>query len=212
VRLASLLDSRVREYTSKELAWNTWPDLERLFERPGVGDAWWCWCTHHHVSSYSTAENKQPRSRAERAVKNRERKAELVKNGRAHGILVYSDREPVGWCQYGPREELPRIDNSRNYRNLASEEDRQRLWRITCFVVDKNFREKGVASAALRAAIESIRNKGGGLVEAIPVSKTDQGPGYMCTGTVSMFEKAGFKIAAPFGDGRTTTVLMRRTI
>jgi len=145
-------------------------------------------------------------------VKNRERKAELVKNGRAHGILVYSDREPVGWCQYGPREELPRIDNSRNYRNLASEEDRQRLWRITCFVVDKNFREKGVASAALRAAIESIRNKGGGLVEAIPVSKTDQGPGYMCTGTVSMFEKAGFKIAAPFGDGRTTTVLMRRTI
>ncbi len=206
------MDSRVREYTSKELSWNTWADLERLFEKPGVGDAWWCWCTHHHVSSYSTAENRQPRSRAERAVKNREHKAELVKNGRAHGILVYSALEPIGWCQYGPREELPRIDNSRNYRNLASEENRERLWRITCFVVDKNYRKSGVASAALKAALESIRNKGGGLVEAVPVSKTDQGAGYMCTGTVSMFEKAGFKTVALFRDGRTTTVLMRSTI
>jgi ribosomal protein S18 acetylase RimI-like enzyme len=86
------------------------------------------------------------------------------------------------------------------------------MWRITCFVVDKNHRKSGVATVALRAALESIRNHGGGLVEAIPVSRTDQGPGYMYTGTVSMFEKAGFKTIGPFGAGRTTTVLMRRTI
>src|SRR6266436_1992287 len=54
----------------------------------------------------------------------------------------------------------------------------KRLWRITCFVVDKNYRKSGVASTALKAALESIGHKGGGLVEAIPVSKTDQGPGY----------------------------------
>ncbi len=206
------MDPKAWEYTSKELSGNTWPDLERLFEKSGIGDAWWCWCMHHHVSSYSMPESKQPRTRAQRAVGNRRRKAELVKQGRAHGILVYADGEPVGWCQYGPREELPRVDNSRKYRNLAPEDSRERLWRITCFVVDKKYRKSGVASAALNTALESIRNKGGGLVEAIPVSKTDQGPGYMCTGTVSMFEKAGFKIVAPFGNGRTTTVVMRRTI
>ncbi len=88
----------------------------------------------------------------------------------------------------------------------------EKLWRITCFVVDENYRKSGVAGTALKAALESIRNRGGGLVEAIPVSKTDQGPGYMYTGTVSMFENAGFKIIAPLASGRTATVVMRKTI
>src|SRR5207249_10767832 len=101
---------------------------------------------------------------------------------------------------------------NRKYRNLAPEDSRKRLWIISCFGVDKKYRKSSVASAAINTALESIRNKGGGLVEAIPVSKTDQGPGYMCTGTASMFEKAGFKVVAPFGNGRTTTVVMRRTI
>ena len=174
--------------------------------RGGVGAQTIMW------ASYSPPENKQPRSRVDRAVTNRQQKEKLVKNGRAHGVIVYANGEPVGWCQYGPREELPRVDHSRNYRNLAPKDKTGRLWRITCFVVDKNYRKSSVASTALEVALESIRNNGGGLVKAIPVSKTDQGPGYMHTGTVSMFEKAGFKIVAPFASGRTATVLMRRTI
>ena len=69
-----------------------------------------------------------------------------------------------------------------------------------------------MASTALKAALESIRKKGGGLVEAYPVSKTDQGSNYLYSGTVTMFEKAGFKLVAPLGEGRTTTVVVRRTI
>ena len=49
-------------------------------------------------------------------------------------------------------------------------------------------------------------------MEAIPVSKTDQGSGYMYTGTVSMFEKVVFKIVWPFGTGRSATVVMRGRI
>ena len=206
------MTSEVSEYTSKELSARTWPDLARLFEKPEIGDAWWCWCTFHHVESYSAPENAQPRTRSKTAVRNRTQKETLVKNGRAHGVIVYANREPVGWCQYGPREELPRVDHSRTYRNLATTDEKKKLWRITCFVVDKNYRKSGVASTALKAALEGIRNKGGGLVEAISVSRTDQGPGYMYTGTVSMFQKAGFKTVGPFGTGRTTTVVMRRTI
>ena len=145
-------------------------------------------------------------------MNNRRQKEKLVKNGLAHGVIVYSDAEPVGWCQYGSREELPRIDHTRNYRNLGPKDKTEKHWRITCFVVDKNFRRSGVASTALKGALEGIRKRGGGLVEAIPVSKTDQGPGYMCSGRVSMFEKAGFKIVAPFASGRTATVLMRKTV
>lgn len=166
----------------------------------------------HHHGPHSLPKNKQPHSRADRSAKNRHEKRELVEKGCAHGILVYAKREPVGWCQYGPREELPRIDDSPKYRKLALEDGKDKLWRITCFVVDKNYRRRGVASAALKAALEAIRNKGGGLVEAYPVSKTDQGSNYLYPGTVTMFEKAGFKLVAPFGNGRTSTVVMQRTI
>jgi ribosomal protein S18 acetylase RimI-like enzyme len=110
------------------------------------------------VSSYSAVENGRLRTRADRAVRNRRQKEKLVKNGRAHGVIVYTNRESVGWCQYGSREELPRMDNARNYRNLAPKDEKERLWRITCFVVDKNYRKSGVASTALEAALESIRN------------------------------------------------------
>ena len=167
---------------------------------------------HHHVSSYSLLENAQPRTRAERAVKNRRKKKQLVEKGCAHGILVYSNGEPVGWCQYGHREELPRTDHTVKYRKLALENDTGKLWRIPCFVVDEKYRRRGVARAALKAALEAIRNKGGGLVEAYPVSKTDQGANYIYSGTATMFEEAGFKTVAPLGEGRTTTVVMRRTI
>ena len=86
------------------------------------------------------------------------------------------------------------------------------MWRITCFVVDKEYRRRGVASAGLTAALEAMRKKGGGLVEAYPVSKTDQGSNYIYCGTVSMFKKAGFKTITPLATGRTSTVVMRRTI
>ncbi len=193
--------------TTKELSKKTWPDLERLFTKPGIGDASWCWCTFHHTASF-TPEN-TPRSRADRARMNRDRKKELVQKGEAHGVIVYADDgEPVGWSQYGPREELPRMDHTRSYRGISPRSEGP-IWRITCFVVDQNYRRRGVATAALRAVIESIRNNGGGLVEAYPVSKTDQGPGYMHAGRISMFEKAGFKKVAQLGTGRTQTVLMR---
>src|SRR5436309_677571 len=161
--LGETLTSEVPEYTSKELSAKTWPDLARLFEKPEIGDAWWCWCMHHHVESYSAPENARPRTRAERAVRNRRQKETLVRNGRAHGVIVYANREPVGWCQYGPREELPRVDHSRNYRNLAPTDENKKLWRITCFVVNKKYRKSGAASTALKSALEAIRRKGGGL-------------------------------------------------
>ena len=165
----------------------------------------------HHTASF-TAEN-TPRTKAEGAVRYRREKKELVKKGESHGIIIYGKNgDPIGWCQYGPREELPRMDHNRIYLDKVRSDDKKSFWRITCFVVDKNYRRKGVASAALNAVLESIKKKGGGLVEAYPVSKTDEGPGFMNKGRESMFAKAGFKTIMPLRTGRNETVLMRRTI
>ncbi|MDA4128261.1 MAG: GNAT family N-acetyltransferase [Thaumarchaeota archaeon] len=152
-------------------------------------------------------ESKKLHSSVKRAARNRQQKRELVENGRSHGILVYAEGDPVGWCQYGPKEELPRIDNNRRYRGLTAEGGMNRLWRITCFVVDKKYRKRGVARAALKAALEAIRKKGGGRVEAYPITRWGAYAEYR--GTVSMFQKEGFKIVATFGKHN---VVMRRTI
>jgi ribosomal protein S18 acetylase RimI-like enzyme len=207
------LASQSLNYSTKELSSKTWPDFEKLFSKRGVvGDGWWCWCTHHHVASYSLPENQQPTTRAERAVRNREKKRKFVEEGCAHGILVYDDKEPVGWCQFGPRQELPFTDHTRRYQKLGLETSQESLWRITCFVVDEEYRRKGIASTALNAALQAIKRKGGGLVESYPVSETHQGSNYVYCGTVSMFAKVGFKVFAPFADGRTKTVIMRKSI
>ncbi len=197
------------DYDTKELSTATWPDLERLFRRPGIGDAWWCWCTYHHGPAN---ENSRLRTRKEKAVKNRSQKKKMVEQDRSHGIIVYAKGEPVGWCQYGLSNELPRVSHNRDYRARIGDRETERLWRISCFVVDKDHRRKGVATAALNGALQAISRKGGGSVEAFPVSQTDQGPGYMYTGRVSMFEKKGFKVAAPLSTGRTSTVVMRKRL
>jgi len=194
------------EYSTKKLTKDTLPDFERLFEKHPAPGAFMCWCMYHQRAR-PLAVSKQQHSRVKEAARNRQQKRELVENGRSHGVLVYSKGEPVGWCQYGSREELPRLDSDRSYRRLAPEGDMKRLWRITCFVVDKKYRERGVASAALKAALEAIRSKGGGLVEAYPIIRWGAYREYL--GTVSMFQKEGFKIVAPFGK---SNVVMRRKL
>ena len=116
--------------------------------------------------------NKSGARRADRSAINRADKLRLVEEGRAHGILVYADGEPVGWCQFGPQDELPvppRDDA------LAPRRDRGRpMWRITCFVTHKQWQHQGVARTALRAALEAIQAKGGGVVQAYPFAQATE--------------------------------------
>ncbi len=142
---------------------------------------------------------------------NRRDKEALVRQGRSHAILVYEGTTPIGWCQYGTQEELPRIDARRGYRKAAPPPEHARLWRITCFFVDRIYRGRGVAKFALRAALESIREQGGGVVEAYPVVSPRMAavPEWRWFGTPSMFRKEGFRVVAPLG---TSGLLMRKTI
>lgn len=150
-------------------------------------------------------------SRTERKRINREDKKALVRLGRSHAILVYHGNNPVGWCQYGTREELPRIDVGRNYRKVKPLDENEKLWRITCFFVDKEHRGKGVSKLALKTALDSIKKQGGGVVEAYPVvsEKMAAVAEWRWFGTPSMFRRQGFRKVAALG---TSGVLMRKTI
>ncbi len=193
------------QYSTKELTKKTLPDFERFFEKHPAPGAFSCWCIYHHRTR-SLLLNHRERSGITRAARNRLQRRKLVERESSHGILVYLNGDPVGWCQYGPQEELPRIDNNRSYRRLAPQNVKG-MWRITCFVVDRKHRRRGVASAALRAALEGIWKKGGGLVEAYPI--TQWGAYREYHGTVSMFQKEGFRVVAPYGK---SNVVMRKII
>lgn len=190
-----------KELRTRELSETTWPAFEKLFARYGGVQAG-CWCMFYHRSGPNHAASETERQEANR----RDHRA-LVREGRGRGVVVYEDGEPVGWCQFGRADDLPRVAGGRKYRSLALGDAPPRLWRITCFFVDKGSRRRGVAKVALHAALGAIARAGGGVVEAFPV--THPGAVAVWFGSVSMFRREGFREVAPFGASQR---LVRRAV
>ena len=122
----------------------------------------------------------------------------LVREGRAHASLVFDGDDCVGWCQYGSPVEIPRIHNEKAY--LATDPVLPH-WRITCFFVGKGYRGKGVATAALQGAIAQIKALGGGRIEGYPEDTEGRraSAAFLFNGSLTSFEKAGFKRARQIG-------------
>jgi GNAT superfamily N-acetyltransferase len=169
-------------FSVKPLDQTTWPHFARLVEEHnGVWGG--CWCMAFHPEGVG---------RTRTAAQNRSEKQVRVREGRAHAALVYDGTGCVGWCQFGSAEELPRIKSGRAYRDgLTALPD----WRITCFFVDKSYRGKGVAAAALAGALMEIGRLGGGTVESYPedVEGRSVAAAFLHNGTVAMFERQGFE-------------------
>ena len=179
--------------TSKPLSPDTWPAFARLVEKHN-GIFGGCWCISFHLEP---GENKRW------AGKYRDLKETRVREGRAHAALVFDGSEVVGWCQYGPTAELPNIRSMKEYaKGLRRLPD----WRITCFFIDRERRGEGIASLALQEALRYIGRAGGGTVEAYPEDYGGErtSNSFLCSGTLRMFEKAGFE--------RTRKVAMRRWV
>lgn len=189
-------------FTTQELSLSTFPDFESLAVKEGS-----CWCMFYQRPKPIG----RGMSMSELARINRKDKKTLVRKGRSHAIIVYQGEIPVGWCQYGTDEELPRIDSGRSYKKMGKPAGAEKLWRITCFFVDRKFRGKGVAKVALKAALRSIRSQGGGIVEAYPIvsKKMAAVPEWRWFGTPPMFEREHFTTVARLG---TSGVLMRRVV
>ncbi len=172
----------------KSLDKSTWPDFARLVEKSnGVWGG--CWCMAFHEEGVG---------RGKTALQNRTEKEHRVRDGRAHAALVYDGNNVVGWCQFGSTDELPRIKHKREYQSgLEKLPD----WRITCFFVDREYRSKGVTSAALEGALKEIARLGGGTVESYPedVEGRSVSGSFLYNGTVSIFERLGFKRSRQLG-------------
>ncbi|GAB3432316.1 GNAT family N-acetyltransferase [Flindersiella endophytica] len=113
------------------------------------------------------------------------------------GLVAYCGVEPAGWCAVEPRTAYPRLLRMRvpwtgRDENKADED----VWAVTCFVVRRGYRRRGIGSAMARAAVEFARERGARAVEGYPVVKwSGHGTGAieLYVGSVSLFTAAGFR-------------------
>lgn len=175
-------------FTTRVLSKRTFPDFERFFAQVHG-----CACTLYlfgrHLNPRSgTAEqiakrlgDRPDRSQKHFPLQDLRRATEaaavktLVDRGQAHGILVYADGDPVGWCHFGRVDELP-VPSEESNPDMIYARDPSTEWVINCFVTRMDFRRKGVAGRALKAAIAAIKKRGGGWIEAVPMAYAHDDP------------------------------------
>ncbi len=183
------------------------PDLATLFEQGG--DPKFCWCAYFRIRGFDFSSGSKPRHRGvlEQAAE------DTATEGRAPGLVAYADGEVVGWVSVGPRDDYERLVHS---KVLAPIDDKP-VWSIVCFVVGRRSRGQGVASALLDAAIDYARDHGATMLEAYPVEVAAGkriGSGDAYKGTLSMYERAGFKVVERRQWNATTPVrpIVRRAL
>jgi hypothetical protein len=187
-------------FTVKALDPSTWDAFAELVEcNNGVFGG--CWCIGFHPEG-----NDKPSS----AAKHRKQKRDRVRAGTAHAALVFEGENCVGWCQFGPPEELPLIKSRAEYeKGLVGLPD----WRIACCFVGKGHRRVGVATAGLQGALALIAELGGGTVEGYPEPADAVPAGFLFNGALSTYERLGFSRDRKIGKHRwvvTTVVEPRR--
>ena len=170
----------VRPLTSE-----TWDALAALF-REG-GDPRWCYCQFWRLRSRDFAALKVPQLR--------QRLHDQAKSDQPPGLVAFDGDRAVGWVSLGPRSDFERIVRSKVIPTI----DDRPVWSIVCFAVSASARGQGVARALLEAAMDPARSRGAEALEAYPVRVGDADaihPDAAFTGTLPMFERAGFAVVA----------------
>ena len=134
-----------------------------------------CYCQFYLAEPGASA------STPEMAPTNRQLALERLSSGGFSGYLAFDGEMAIGWVAAGPANQ---------YRLLPQEDSCKA--RIPCFVIDPNYRGRGVATALLNSAIDDLRALGYAKVQAAPsVDSTSQEGNYH--GPKAMFLKAGFQ-------------------
>ncbi len=166
-----------------------WPALAGLFAVDGGGDPRWCWCMYYR----RRGRDFQLTSRDE----NRDALHALATGPRPPGLVALgADGRALGWVAVAPRTEYERIERSRRIPRM----DERPVWAVVCFVVARQARGRGVARALLAAAVDHARVHGAPAIEAYPaVPQGRIAAAAAFTGTLRMFEGAGFRRVADTG-------------
>jgi GNAT superfamily N-acetyltransferase len=112
------------------------------------------------------------------------------------GLVAYVDDEPAGWVAIEPRTAYPKLRTSRvPWSGRKEDKDDPDVWTVTCFVVRKDHRGRGLTYLLAQATIGFARERGARASEAYPMI-TEPGKeitwGEVHVGARQVFEDAGF--------------------
>ncbi|MEV7225878.1 GNAT family N-acetyltransferase [Polymorphospora sp. NPDC051019] len=168
----------------------SWDDLVAIF---GTADAGRCQCQRFKVAGWiwrdSTLEQRTAMLRAQTGCGDPAATT-------TSGLVGYVDGEPVGWVAVEPRTAYPKLRTSRiPWSGRAEDRDDPDVWAVTCFVVRKGWRGRGLTYLLARAAVGFARDRGARALEAYPML-TEPGReitwGELHVGARQVFEDAGF--------------------
>lgn len=169
----------------------SWADLQAIF---GLADyTGRCYCqrykTYEWLWTSTTEEQRRDGLRAQTRCGN-------PRARRTSGLVAYLAEEPVGWVAVEPRTAYPHLLKSRTvWSGRTEDRDDDGVWSVTCFVVRKGYRGRGITYALAAATIDFARRGGARALEAYPMTTP---PGYEITwgenhvGSRQVFDEAGF--------------------
>jgi len=169
----------------------TWDDIREIF---GTADAGHCHCQRFKVIGWIWRDSTQPQRtaalRAQTACDNPDAPQTC-------GLVAYVDGEPAGWVAVEPRTAFPKLRSTRiPWAGRDEDKDDHDVWAVTCFVVRKGFRRRGLTYHLARATIDFARERGARALEAYPMI-TEVGKvitwGEVHVGARQVFEEAGFE-------------------
>jgi GNAT superfamily N-acetyltransferase len=169
----------------------SWDDVQDVLGRSDAGQ---CQCQRFKVLGWiwrdSTLEERTAMLRAQTACGNPGAAA-------TSGLLAYVDGEPAGWVAVEPRTAYPKLRTSRiPWSGRDEDKDDHGVWVVTCFVVRKGYRGRGLTYHLAQATIDFARERGARALEAYPMI-TEAGKqitwGELHVGARQVFEDAGFE-------------------
>jgi GNAT superfamily N-acetyltransferase len=113
------------------------------------------------------------------------------------GLIAYHADEPAGWCAVEPRTAYPRLLRMRvPWTGRDEDKTDDAVWAVTCFVVRRGHRHRGIATALALATVDFARQRGAIAVEGYPrVTRTGEetGDAFLYVGSRNLFAAAGFQ-------------------
>ena len=172
--------SEEREIIIRAATADCWPDFEDLMgEKGGYGG---CWCMGWRLTTKDFE--------AQKGTGNRLAMKQLFESGPPPGLLAYDGTQAVAWCSLSPRSVFSRLITSRVLKSV----DAREVWSVSCFLIRKSHRKRGLTLALLQAAEAFVRGQGGQILEGYPIApkKKPYPAVYAWTGFETAFLKAGF--------------------
>ncbi|WP_433168714.1 GNAT family N-acetyltransferase [Kribbella sp. CA-247076] len=169
----------------------SWDDLQAVF---GTADAGHCQCQRFKIRGWIWRDSTQD----ERTAMLQDQTACGDPTAPStSGLVGYVDGTPAGWVAVEPRTAYPKLRTSRvPWTDRNEDKDDEGVWAVTCMVVRKGYRGRGLTYLLARATIDHARTRGARALEAYPMV-TQPGKqitwGELHVGPRQAFEEAGFR-------------------